>query len=237
MGKLCYCANQNDFSKIPGNTIAYWLSHKYIDLFDEKSINDCAIPKAGVVTGNDSYFVRFWFECKESDIIKYPTEAYGKYHYFHKGGSYRKWYGNYEYVIKLADFYDESKSNPSVRRGDKDFYFKKGIGWSQISGSAEKSFRIIENSICGTATPTIYTDSSIYEYVMALLNTHYSQILLNIYNPTINTLSTDICNIPFKLNEDYVESIRELVNGNICYAKTDWDSFETSLDFKKHPLI
>lgn len=133
--KNLFLTNQNIFNQISGKPIAYWASKNMIDVINCNKIKNFSISKAGVVTGNDKYFVRFWFEINYEDIIFHPnlSDSYGKYHIFNKGGFFRKYYGNNEYVIRLKDLYDDTKCNKSVRRGDKDYYFKKGIGWSQIS--------------------------------------------------------------------------------------------------------
>lgn len=226
--------DSKDFSVFPGSVFAYWLPKKIVGAFGKDIVQDCCTPKAGVVTGNDPFFVRLWHEISFPQVSFQGKEDYEMYHVFQKGGSFRKWYGNYEYVIKLRDFYDEEKWNPSIRRGDADYYFKKGIGWSQVGGN-DKSFRLIENAVCGTATPTIYIQDYNYNYILAFLNTKISLLLLTSFNPTINTLSTDICNLPLiKVNNDV---INKDTDENIERCKEDWDSFETSWNFKKHPLI
>lgn len=227
--------HSSEFNKIPGTPIAYWLSEDFYSAFNNEIILNYAVPKAGVVTGDDSYFLRLWTEVNYLDISFLGTKEYQKYHLFQKGGPFKRWYGNNDYVIKLEDLYDSKKTNVSVRRGDKEFYFKKAIGWSQIGSNIEKSFRKIENSICGTATPTIYTDEKYYNYILGFLNTKISEILINIFNPTLNTLSTDVCNLPIIISN--TARIDNIVENNIKLVKDDWDSYETSWDFKKHPLI
>lgn len=154
-----------------------------------------------------------------------------------KGGSARRFYGNYEYVIKLRDLWNPSKTNASVRRGDSDYYFKKAIGWSQV-GNAQKTFRIVKNSVCGTATPTIYLkNEKLYYYILAFLNTKIAYEYLVAYNPTINLLTTDICNLPLIIHEELIAKLDAMVEECIKFEKIDWDSFETSWDFQEHPLL
>ena len=233
-----FITDMNKMKNIPGKPISYWLSDKMFKTFENSKVSDYTFPKAGVVTGNDNYFLKLWFEINSNDICFEERKKYEKYHLFQKGGAFRRWYGNREYVIALNNLYNDSLVNNSVRRGDKDFYFKKGIGWSQIGSNAEKSFRKIDNSVCGTATPTLYLkDDKYYNYLLALLNTKYSEILVNIFNPTLNLLTTDVGNIPLIIDENKLEMINKLVEENIDMSKYDWDSFETSWDFKRHPLI
>lgn len=231
----------NSYSKIPGNPIAYWLSNKIIDSFNCRRISDESYAKAGVVSGNDNFFVREWFEVIFDDINfsrNQDGEPYSKYHIFSKGGDYRRYYGNYEYVIALNNLYNENLVNVSVRRGDKDSYFKKCISWSIIGSSSAKSFRETENSVCGTASPSIYVyEDSKYYYLLALLNSKYSEIIINSVNPTLNLQSSDVGAVPVVFNEQKMERATELSKDNVLNCKDDWDSFETSWDFKKHPLI
>ena len=239
-GENRYITHQNNFGLLPGNVIVYWLPEKFFNALKEnKFVNDIVERKAGVVTGNDNYFLRLWFEPAVVDIswTGCQSNEYAKYHIMSKGGSARRFYGNYEYVIKLRDLWNPSKTNTSVRRGDADYYFKKAIGWSQV-GNIQKTFRSVENSVCGTATPTIYLkNSSLYNYVLSFLNTKIAYEYLAAYNPTINLLTTDICNLPLIVHEELIPKVDSMVNECIKYEKIDWDSFETSWDFKRHPLV
>ncbi len=231
---------QRNFELLPGNPIVYWLSNEYFEAFKKTSyIEQLVERKAGVVTGNDNYFLRFWFEPVFGEISfqRRPVGSYGKYHIMSKGGSARRFYGNFEYVIRLRDLYDPSKTNVSVRRGDQDYYFKKAIGWSQV-GNAQKTFRAVENSVCGTATPTIYfKNDKFFNYVLGFLNTKIAYEYLTAYNPTINLLTTDICNLPLYILDSNLDNVTEIVNSCISGSKEDWDSFETSWDFTRHPLV
>lgn len=239
-GKDSYIVKQKNFDLLPGNPIVYWLSNEYFEaLKNTFCIEHFVERKAGVVTGNDNYFLRLWFEPDFNDISfqGLPAGNYGKYHIMSKGGSARRFYGNYEYVIRLMDLYNSSKTNVSVRRGDRDYYFKKAIGWSQV-GNAQKTFRKIENSVCGTATPTIYfKEDKFFNYVLGFLNTKIAYEYLVAYNPTINLLTTDICNLPLYVSDGFFEEINQLVDSCISICKQDWDSFEVSWDFQQHPLI
>lgn len=240
LGEDKYEAMQENFTLLPGNPIVYWLSNEYFDALKNNPLVETFVErKAGVVTGNDNYFLRLWFEVVNGDISFEGKQAneYGKYHVMSKGGSARRFYGNYEYVIKLADLWNPSKTNVSVRRGDADYYFKKAIGWSQV-GNAQKTFRYVENSVCGTATPTIYLkDDRYFNYLLAFLNTKIAYEYLSAYNPTINLLTTDICNLPAVICPDRLEQIDNIVNESVEMSKADWDAYETSWDFKCHPLV
>lgn len=239
-GNNRFVVAQENFNYLPGHPIVYWLTDEYFDaLKNNKLIESYVERKAGVVTGNDPYFLRLWFEVIHNDISferKY-ADYYAKYHIMSKGGSARRFYGNFEYVIKLRDLWNPSKTNVSVRRGDADYYFKKAIGWSQV-GNAQKTFRYVENSVCGTATPTIYLkDDRLFNYFLGFLNTKIAYEYLTAYNPTINLLTTDICNLPIIMRDDKVNEIDYLVEDSIELNRADWDAFETSWDFDVHPFV
>lgn len=235
-----YVTHQDNFSLLPGEPIVYWLSDSFFSALKKNVFIDSFVErKSGVVTGDDNYFLRFWYEASYKDISFVGTKdsEYKKYHVMSKGGSARRFYGNYEYVIRLKDLWNPSKTNISVRRGDSEFYFKKAIGWSQV-GNAQKTFRYVVNSVCGTATPTIYLkDDKYFNYILGFLNTKIAFEYLVAYNPTINLLTTDICNLPLIVDESVIPLIDSLIDTSIDIAKADWDSFETSWDFKHHPLV
>ena len=234
--------NQKNFLKIPGTPIGYWLSEKWMEIFNNQTLGDKVFAKAGTVTGNDSYFLRLWYEVSVIDISATSKEhnKYAKYHHFQKGGSARRFYGNEEYIIKLRDLWDEGFYNSSIRRGDKDNYFKHGIGWSMVSSGTTKTFRDIKNSVCGVASPAIYLknyNEAEYDYILAFTNTKLSYSLLTLYNPTINLLISNVCDLPYIYNEEKTLRIGNITKSCLSIAKADWDSHETSWDFEANPLI
>lgn len=234
-----YEIDQNKLKEIPGKPIAYWVSEKMMDSFLNPCIGDYVEAKAGVVTGKDPYFIRIWEEIPFNSIASSKDEeGYPTFAPMQKGGVYRRHYGNNDFVLRLRDMFDETKVNVSVRRGDPDYYFKKGIGWSYVGNVTRKGFRIINKSVCGTATPSIYLgDEKKMLYILALLNSVYAEKILDLINPTINLLTTDICKVPCIIDEGRLSEIVEAETKNIKISKDDWDSFETSWDFKKHPLV
>lgn len=233
-----YISNQRRYENIPNKPIAYWCSQRMADSFSYKKIGDYVNSKAGIVTGNDPYFLRLWYEIDFTDFTERGTVPYGKYHIMQKGGQCQYFYGNYDYLIKLKDLYDETKVNKSVRRGDKEYYFKKCIGWSQVGNNSNKSFRLIENSVCGTATPSIYPiDNSVLLYLLGFLNTSLSKMYLDILNPTINLLTTDVCNIPLIVDNNRIKEIDQLVMQLLSICKKDWDDMELSWNFKGNKLV
>ena len=226
------------FNNISQSPFGYWLSEKMFQAFNRTTIGNYCVAKSGMVTGKDDYFVKYWYEVKYDDINLVPTSyANEKYVSYQKGGPFRRYYGNNFYVVNIADIYNPNIAGPSVRRGDPNYYFKKGLGWSQIGTNLKKSFRLIDYSCCGTATPTIYFDNdNELLYTLAFLNTIISEKMISFLNPTLNLLSTDICRMPITFDsiDDAVLNDTKLA---IALLKEDWDLYETSWDFRNHKAI
>ncbi|MDD2502613.1 MAG: BREX-1 system adenine-specific DNA-methyltransferase PglX [Clostridia bacterium] len=233
-----YIVDCDFFSLLPNSVYAYSLSSAMRKLCINKAkVGDKFVSKAGVVTGNDEYFLRYW---QEVNYLKFDSEAVdtsSKYVPFSKGGSFVKWYGNIVYAIKLSDLWNDGKVNKSVRRGDKTAYFKQCIGWSYMGGGNKKNFSFLSNCVCGTGTPTILNGiENEFYYTLGFLNTKIPEKFIELFNPTLNTYASDICNLPY-IESIYINKVVGLVKNNIKVAKIDWDSFETSWDFKKQPLV
>lgn len=226
-----YLFNQNNTKSINGQPWAYWLNEEVINLFKNPSIEKYSISKAGIVTGKDPYFLRKWYEVNSEEVSLVGTIPYSKYHLINKGGSHRRFYGNTEYVIKLQDLWNPDKYNKSIRRGDEEYYFKKGISWSYVSNKY-RAFRAIENSVCGTASPAIYIkEEKLFGYILAFLNSVVSYSLIKVFNQTINLHTSDINNLPLIISNDY-EKVNLL--SSECYNDMleDWSKKEEHWEFK-----
>ncbi len=234
-----YEINCNLFNNLPNTAFAYSISDVIKKLcINEKKIGDEFSSKAGIVTGKDKYFLRDWFEVNNKEINFEPIDVNNKYTLFSKGGSFTKWYGNITYVIKMADLWTEDKVTKSVRRGDKEAYFKPCIGWSYSGGGNKKDFSYLKNCACGTGTPTILnSNKDKFYYTLGFLNTNIPQKFIEIFNPTLNTYISDISNLPFVYDEKKVSKINNITKECIEIAKQDWNMYETSWEFVKSPLI
>lgn len=224
-----------DIDLIPGNAFGYALSKKVINYYrEEKQLYKLGTSKAGVVTGDDGYFVRNWFEVNYNEICSNPQMGnLYKYVRFSKGGSFNKWYGNTQFVLRLEDMWDDNKTNKSVRRGDRDFYYRKGIGWSQMGGGVNKAYSIIENAVCKTTTPMFYPNTNtIVPFIIAYLNSSIPPVILKALNPTLSILTSDITNLPFVYDEAYSYEISQLVDVSSQLSKKWYSEYEENWEFK-----
>ena len=237
-----YEAQQSNFSKIPGSPVAYWVGDKLLDAFFKgTSFVSFGEPKSGVMTGDDNKFVRFWFEVVHSEIgfslkdASEMLESEKKWFPVTRGGAYRKWYGNLEEIVDLEnDGYAIKHNGKNYRLRDKKYYMQPGITWTMIT-SYKLSVRIAEQGILfGNGGPTSFAGENNI-YLLSLLNSKVSEAITGVLNPTINTVISDICAIPVLLGNK--EEISNKTDVCIFLSRTDWDSYETSWDFKKHPLL
>ena len=235
-----YVFNLKKIRSIPNHAFGYALSDIILDFYDKKSTleNKC-VSKAGVVTGDDDFFCKLWFEVNLPDITFLPdSHKLYKYVPFSRGGSFSSWYGNTHHVLRVEDMYNDKLTNKSVRRGDIDFYYRTGIGWSQMGGGTNKNFSIIEKSICKTTTPMIYcANEGELLSILGYLNSPIPAMVLKSLNPTISVLTSDILHLPFiPIMDDHMESIED-VKTCIQLSREDTDSYETSWNFKRNPLV
>ncbi|WP_312433279.1 BREX-1 system adenine-specific DNA-methyltransferase PglX [Lacrimispora sp.] len=239
-----HTAEQESFSKIPGSPIAYWVSEKMLRSFENNLLNDVAYPKQGFATGNNDNFLRLWYEtefnniildCSSIDESKYADQ---KWYPCNKGGSFRRWYGNYNFIANWKnDGYEMKDFKGSVIRNPQ-FYYKEGMTWSTIS-SGKLSMRYspkgfvfeTKGSVC---FPQNYNNLN---YLLGLLNSHIVEKLLLVLSPTLDYHEGPLGKVPVIINSHLKPDIENIVEQNISLSKTDWDSFETSWDFKAHPFI
>lgn len=224
---------------IPGHAFGYSLSDEVVNLYKENIfLSKYGISKAGVVTGADNKFVKYWFEVSKDDITFTPTtnELY-KYVLFSKGGTFNKWYGNAQNILSLIDLWDDTKTNKSVRRGDREFYYRRGIGWSQMGGGVNKAFSEIKDAVCKTTTPMFYVyKPEEYNYIIGFLNSKIPTRIFKSLNPTLSILTSDIVNLPFLYDRNYVDDINSLVNECIAISKKHYSEKEENWQFVENCL-
>ena len=227
--------NQNKFKKIPGNPIAYWVSDKFIDTFENGFCIDDISGHTGSQnkTADNERFLRFFWEVSDINI-----GVNKKWVFYAKGGDFRKYYGNLDYVvdwsIEARDFYKNNKTSNLL---DEKYWYQEGITYTKIS-SKGPSFRLLpKNCVFDMGGPSIcYLGENLF-YIMGLLNSQLINYYLNIFNPTINIQSKDIRALPIILSNIYKKRIDKLVKDNLDIFKKDYDNFETSFSFTKHPIL
>ena len=236
------------YRNISGSPIAYWISPKTRDSFMAKdSIGTVAPPKQGLATADNEHFLRLWHEVNIHKIgfglasCEEAVTSKKKFFPYNKGGAFRRWYGNRDYVVnwendgfEIKNFRDE-KGKVRSRPQNLQYYFRPAITWSDVtSGSfsgryAEQGFMFDIKGSSG------FPDEDLLPFVLGLLNSKVAQAFIKILNPTMTTQVGDMTRIP--VIKDDIAEITELVHECIFEAKADWDSFETSWDFNKHPLV
>lgn len=229
----------SNFTKIPGSPIAYWPNINIIEKFTYNKIEDYINCKSGIMTGSDDY-IRLWFEPQISKI-KTTCKTYldmGEFKWFplNSGGGFRKWYGNNSKVVDLYhDGYNIKNNVKNYRLRDKKYYFRMGITWGRIT-SSDIAFRdVVSGSLFGDAGPIGFVDEH-KDYILSFFNTCVTKYLLKILNPTLNFQVHDIMSLPMFISKNEIE-VENICQVNIETSKQDWDSFETSWDFKVHPLV
>ena len=235
-GKGAFVGVQENFAKIPGSPVAYWVSDKVIAAFSQGvRLGDLIPVKKGMDTGNNDKFLRQWFEVAISDILLADNNVF-RWVPYDKGGNYRRWYGNNEYVVDWENDGEELKKSTANLRS-RNLYFRQSITWNALSAS-NTCFRFSkEKSIFDSAGSSMFPEGSeIYRY-LGLMNTNIIQRLLNIINPTLNYGAGTIAEIPILECDNSALQIVQISKENIALSKADWDSFETSWDFGRHPLL
>lgn len=224
-----HIAQQSNFSKIPGAPIVYWLSEKAIRIFDDANlIGEVGQPKQGSTLGENAKFLRFWFEIKKNNP---------KWFKCMKGGEYRRWYGNQYHVLDWENDGARVKSTGRATIRSADLLFKEGITWSNIT-SGKSSFRYMPEGFFFESTGSVcFIKREYLHYLLAYLNSPVVEALNNAINPTIHLQSGDVAKLPLLIDKTSIENIEARTTQNIMISKEDWDSFETSWDFKKHPLL
>lgn len=250
-----YVSCADNFSKIPGIPVSYWVSENFIKSFQYTTIEDFGFAGIGMRTGDNERFLRFWHEVDKNNIIigcKSAEEQIAsnkKWVPYNKGGEFRRWYGNNDYVVNWYNNGEEIKENtrkvyPQLgenlgwKISNEQYYFKRGITWSGVT-SSKCSYRAYPTGFIfdSGANGLFVYDERNYCYVLGCLNNSISLYILSVINPTINTGAGTVRKIPLLFNEYYKNEIDSLVQQNIDLSKSDWDSFETSWDFTTHPLI
>lgn len=235
---------QSNFSKIPKARIGYWISNKMIGQFSKKPISKYADTRRGLQTGNSEKFIRKWYEVlrkKEALQLDQNTKKLPcKWFLFNSGGSFRRWYGNIIDVVNWEDSGRDIKNTGKAIIPSEDRYFDELISWNKIS-SGQMSVRYQPKGIIpGDASPFLHSTVQNHEiilYAMAMLNSKIAAAIVEVLSPTLNFEVGNIAEIPVVIDDNYQAQTLPIVNSCVEAAKSDWDSYETSWDFKRSPLV
>ena len=236
-----YISSQDFFNVIPDSPIAYWASKELLNDFRQgKSASEYAFPKQGMSTCDVNRFTKYWFEVLSYDTNIFDKTNIKKWVRYNKGGNFRKWYGNREYVVYWGENGDSLSSNGALLR-NRDVYFQPFLAWTKIS-SAGTGFRKFEDYfLFDGAGGSLFNKNCGIEsnYLLGMLNSKVNTLILNLISPTLNFNENHIGSIPILKCEDQkvIENISTIVNHAVDLSKLDWDAFETSWDFQYHPLL
>lgn len=242
-----YEAGQNDFRRIPGSPLAYWATEAITEVFqNSKLLTEIANPRQGLITGDVNRFVRKWYECSLTNLnlsakISDPQRI-GKWFPYCNGGAYRKWYGNNDDVVnwlndgvEVKGFVDD-KGKQRSRPQNQQYYYREGGTWSAISSSSFSVRYFPEGFLFSNAGMAIYAEHNQLLYLIGFLNSKLSQTYLGLFNEGLNYNQGDIAKLPI-VKSEIEDKVCKKVMETVEISKAEWDSFETSWDFQKHPLI
>lgn len=239
-----YRRNAKTFTQIPGTPIAYWASGALLNAFEGgKRLSDIGNPCVGLQTGENARFVREWwevgldrekFDCKS---IEESLKCGRKWFPYNKGGDFRKWYGNNQCIIDWQSDGEKIRKFPGAVIRNPDFYFRQSITWSKIS-SGSIAFRFKPHGhIFDVAGTSVFADEPTLSYLQGACNCSVIMTVASMLSPTLNFEVGQIATYPIMQNEAKQTEVVDLVSELRNDSKLDWDSFETSWDFKRHPLL
>ena len=242
-GENRYAADQSNFSKIPGSPVAYWVGNRTINMYvNNPSLGANFEVKTGIQTGGNEKFVRYWFEPSIRKIglgfksFEQIKERQKKWFPYNKGGEFRKWYGNNFFVVDMENGGAGIKAySKNYRLRDTSLYFKPSITWSFIS-STNFGVRFCPNGfLFDVAGSSVFPPDEYIYYLTGNLSSTVVLQCLRIQNPTLNFQIEDISKLPVRVANK--ENVDFIVKKNIATSREDWDSYETSWDFKRNPLV
>ncbi len=227
-----YKSSKHTFELLPGSPIAYWISPEAVKPFAKGKILDISVSASQNVTGNNDLYLREFWEVAIQEI-----GVGNKWIFYAKGGGFRKWYGNLQEIVDWSE-----KARTSYQKGHgsqiipEEYWYKKGITWGLTS---QASFRVLpEGSTYDKQGSSIFiVDEEKYAATLALLNSRIAEYYLQVLNPSLSYQVRDIRNIPLKNVVLTDENIKKISDSCVDFAKADWDCFETSWDFRHHPLL
>lgn len=234
----------DNFSRIPGTPIAYWVGEQVLKAFSSSLLEDYGYPKQGFATGNNDTFLRFWHEVDFTKIgfnmadREEASKSNKKWFPCNKGGAFRRWYGNNTYLANWEfDGKEMTEFKGSVIRNPQ-FYFRQGMTWSSLT-SGKLSMRYSPKGFLFESKGSVcfMKDENNLLYILGLMNTSIVSNMLLVLSPTLDYHEGPMSRVPIIISNQYKNRVEKIVKENIEMCKEDWDSFEISWDFKQHPLV
>jgi type II restriction/modification system DNA methylase subunit YeeA len=245
-----YRRNANSFCAIPGSPIAYWTGDALLAVFRQGiPLGDICDVRKGVTTSDNDRFLHFWWEVShdkerfECRSVKESVESGAKWFPCNKGGEFRKWYGNNDYVInwendgyEIRNFRDECGKLLS-RPQNTQFYFKSSITWSKISsGSLAFRYKPV-GQVFDVAGTSVFAEENQLKYLQGACNSSIILQIANMLSPTLNFEVGQVALYPIIFDDEHQKRVSRIVAEQRTLSRDDWDSSETSWDFKHHPLL
>lgn len=248
--KMC----SGDFKKIPGAPIAYWVIPSILTIFEShRSLGEISQPRQGATTSNNNKFLRLWYEIDKKmfavnmDSTEAAKNSEKKWFPYNKGGTFRRWFGNQDFVInyendgyEIKSFHEElNKTSPGGRLKNQQYYFKPSVSWSKVSSGTFAVRYFPEGFIFDVAGSAVFFADRASSYLYAgLLNSKFVNYVLGILSPTLNFEAEHLAKIPIiSVSSQCISEISEIVENLICAARMDWDLYETSWNFCRSPLL
>lgn len=240
-----YTADQSNFLKIPGSPVAYWASERSLSTYAAPNMDCIAQPRHGLATSDNNRFLKLWHEIDiNKGSLTIRCDKSKKWFPMSKGGSFRRWYGNLEWVInyendgkEIKDFAISIYKCSSRTIQNTQFYFQEGLTWSALTSGGFSVRWQEQGALFGSGGYCAFTDENIQKYILALMNSKVTGAFIQFVSPTLNFEVGHIKTIPVVIDKKNHAKVDELVLDNIRISKQDWDSFETSWDFVTHPFI
>ena len=237
-----YKAIQDSFEKIPGTPTAYWWGNSIYGCFSEGKFIP-GNPMKGVQTGNGEKYLRFWYEVslKKTGLNMHSHQEMStsglKWFPLTSGGLSRRWYGNFDMVVNLENDGADIRATglKNFRLKDPKYYFLEGLTWTEVTTKPFTCRYLPSNVLFGNGGPVTFQLNDNLLYTIGLLNSVVAKELFTVLAPTMNYGPDQVRNIPYKVGNK--ENVETIVKENIDISKTEWDAFENSWDFEKHPLV
>ena len=241
-----YYISQKKLSALPGSPVAYWAVPQITEAFtNAPKIDEIGASRSGMQTGNNELFLRLWFEVNQEKLsfdstsIEESVQSHKKWFPQPKGGSFRKWYGNLDYVVNFEDEGKDLRNYPGTSIiKNPSYYFKEGASWSHTSTSSLSARYLPKGCIFNVEAPTFYPNNGVsLLYVLGFLNTKVMDTIFGYISQTMHYMAGDMAKMPVYISNKNLMKVEAIVKNCIEISKRNWDSFETSWDFEMHPLV